>query len=83
LRAYINYQQDNWAQYLPLAKFAANNHISKTTGLSPFFANYGMHPKLDFKPDLWIDNPEEGQAQSLTHLLAEIYNFMKAKMAYA
>jgi transposase InsO family protein len=52
LRAYINYQQDNWAQYLPLAKFAANNHVSKTTGLSPFFTNYGMHPKLDFEPDL-------------------------------
>jgi hypothetical protein len=42
-----------------------------------------MHPKLDFEPDLRIDNLEEGQAQSLTRLLAEIYDFAKAKMAYA
>jgi hypothetical protein len=83
LRAYVNYQQDNWAQYLPLAEFAANNHVSETTGLSPFFVNYGMHPKLDFEPDLRVDNPEEGQAQSLTRLLAEIHDFAKAEMAYA
>jgi hypothetical protein len=82
LRAYINYQQDNWAQYLPLTEFTANNHVSETTRLSPFFANYGMHPKLDFEPDLRIDNLEEGQAQSLTHLLAKIHDFTKAKMAY-
>jgi hypothetical protein len=62
LRAYVNYQQDNWAWYLPLAEFTTNNHVSETTGLSPFFANYGMHPKLDFEPDLRIDNPQEGQA---------------------
>jgi hypothetical protein len=52
LRAYVNYQQDNWAQYLPLAEFTANNHVSETTGLLPFFMNYGMHPKLNFEPDL-------------------------------
>jgi hypothetical protein len=78
LRAYVNYQQDNGAQYLPLAEFTANNHVSETTGLSPYFANYGMHPKLDLEPDLRVDNPEEGQAQSLTRLLAEIHDFAKA-----
>jgi transposase InsO family protein len=82
LRAYVNYQQDNWAQYLPLAKFATNNHVSKTTRLSPFFANYGMHAKLDFEPDLRIVNLEEGQAQSPTGLLTKIHDFTKAKMAY-
>jgi hypothetical protein len=83
LRAYVNYQQDNWARYLPLAEFTTNNHISETTELSPFFANYGMHLKLDFEPDLRVDNLEEGQAQSLTCRLAEIHDFVKAEMAYA
>jgi hypothetical protein len=46
LRAYVNYQQDNWVQYLPLAEFAANNHVSETTTVSPFFANYGFDPRL-------------------------------------
>jgi transposase InsO family protein len=27
---YINYQQDNWAEMLPLAQFAYNNTISST-----------------------------------------------------
>jgi hypothetical protein len=83
LRAYINYQQDNWAWYLPLTEFTTNNDVSETTGLSPFFANYGMHPKLNFEPDLQVNNPEEGQAQSFTHQLAEIHDFVKAEIAYA
>jgi transposase InsO family protein len=83
LRAYINYQQDDYAWYLPLTKFATNNDISETTGLLPFFVNYGIHPKLDFEPDLQVDNPEEGQAQSHTRWLTEIHDFAKAKMVYA
>src|SRR5258708_10764231 len=36
LRAYMNYQQDNWAPLLPLAEFAYNNATSTTTGISLF-----------------------------------------------
>ena len=36
--------------WLPIAEFAANNAVSETTGVSPFFANYGFHPKLGVKP---------------------------------
>src|SRR5258708_22416204 len=46
LHAYMNYQQDNWALLLPLAEFAYNNATSTTTGVSPFFANKGYHPRL-------------------------------------
>src|SRR5258708_514821 len=46
LQAYTNYQQDNWALLLPLAEFAYNNATSATTGISPFFANKGYHPRL-------------------------------------
>src|SRR5258708_3020611 len=46
LRAYTNYQQDNWALLLPLAEFAYNNAASATTGISPFFANKGYHLRL-------------------------------------
>jgi hypothetical protein len=48
LWAYINYLQDNWAEWLPLAEFAANNQALETTGLSPFFANKGFHPYYQF-----------------------------------
>src|SRR6202045_3684148 len=46
LRAYCNYQQDNWSDLLPLAEFAYNNAPSAATGITPFFANKGFHPNL-------------------------------------
>src|SRR5258708_23839940 len=42
----MNYQPDNWALLLPLAEFTYNNAASTTTGISPFFANKGYHPRL-------------------------------------
>ena len=46
LCVYCNYQQDNWADLLPLAEFAYNNALSATTRISPFFANKGYHPNI-------------------------------------
>jgi len=47
LRVYINYQQDDWANLLPLAEFAYNNTSHSATMVTPFFANKGFHPKLE------------------------------------
>jgi hypothetical protein len=38
LRAYINYLQDDWAEWLASVKFTANNHVSETTDMLPFYA---------------------------------------------
>jgi hypothetical protein len=46
LRAYCNYQQNNWNQLLPMAEFCYNNSHSETTKVSPFFANYSYHPRF-------------------------------------
>lgn len=54
LRTYTTYLQDNWSDLLPLAEFAYNNAESASTGLSPFFANYGFHPQLSQKT--WSDS---------------------------
>ena len=40
---FCNYQQDNWSEILPLAKFTYNNSPSVTTGITSFFANKGYH----------------------------------------
>ena len=55
LRSNINYLQDDWAEHMPLAEFAANNQASETTGVSPFFANYGYDPR-------WTDDPQHDAA---------------------
>ncbi|KAL2014424.1 hypothetical protein VTN00DRAFT_1949 [Thermoascus crustaceus] len=40
LHCYINYQQDNWVELLPMAQFAYNSAKNKTTQESLFYANY-------------------------------------------
>ncbi|KAL2010903.1 hypothetical protein VTN00DRAFT_3621 [Thermoascus crustaceus] len=53
LRCYINYQQDNWVELLPMAQFAYNSAKNKTTQESLFYANYGFEPSAyqEPKPD--------------------------------
>ena len=36
--------------WLPLAEFASNNTESETSGISPFFSNYGLDPRLGTEP---------------------------------
>src|SRR5258708_29360077 len=61
LQVYMNYQQDNWVTLLPMAKFAYNNAMNATTGVSPFFANQGYHP--EFTVDLQVETSSaEAQA---------------------
>ena len=45
-RHYVNCKQNNWVSFLPITQLAHNNKKSDTTGLTPFFANYGKHPEL-------------------------------------
>ena len=48
-RAYVNYEQNSWLELLPLVEFVYNNLVHASTGMSPFFTNYGYHPELQFK----------------------------------
>jgi len=48
LRTFINHQQDDWVQWLPLAEFAANNGVSESTKCTPFFAVQGVDPRMSF-----------------------------------
>src|SRR3954463_12436004 len=44
LRAFTNYQQNNWEDNLPYAEFACNNATNSSTGLTPFYINHGHNP---------------------------------------
>lgn len=48
LRKYISFTQEDWELWLCLAEFAANNAMNESTKMSPFFANYGFHPRMSF-----------------------------------
>ena len=59
LRVYCDYHQDNWYELLPLAEFIYNNAQNSSTRMSPFFANYGCHPryKVTVSAPLESSNP--------------------------
>ena len=48
LRSYCSYQQDDWAELLPLAEHAYNSAVSESINISPFEANYGFSPRTNW-----------------------------------
>jgi hypothetical protein len=56
LRAFSNYEQDNWAELLPLAEFAYNNSVHHSMWMTPFWANYHNHLAVQFKPPIASSN---------------------------
>lgn len=83
LRAYVNYLQDDWAHYLPMAEFVANNTVSESTGVTPFYANHGQHPKLFFDLSIPSSNTEAFDAESHVVRLREIHETAKINMLWA
>jgi len=57
----VSYQHDDWLALLSQAEFAYNNTMHASTGISPFFANYGFHPRfsLDIPGDSVNPSAEE------------------------
>jgi hypothetical protein len=47
LRAYVNYLQDDWVHWLTLVKFAYNNRVRASTGITPFFTEKGFHLSIE------------------------------------
>jgi transposase InsO family protein len=45
LRFLVDYRQTNWDLLLPIVEFSINNHRSQSTQHTPFYLNYGHHPK--------------------------------------
>ena len=69
LQCTVNYHQDNWVDLLPLAKFAYNNTCHSSIRHTPFFVNYGRHPKFDTFHSTRGKNPA---AKDLAHHLANL-----------
>jgi len=83
LRAYVAYQQDDWVDWLPLAEFSANSLDSESTHTSPFFANYGFHPRMGFEPTAPTLSPPSRDAQRFADRMQEITDFVKSELSVA
>ena len=55
LRHYTSFQQDDWAELLPLAEHAYNTATSESTKVSLFFANYGFNQETQWVKPMATD----------------------------
>ena len=47
LQYYVNYQQNNWTEWLATVEFQYNDKRHVVTGRTPFELNFGRHPWKD------------------------------------
>ena len=57
LRNFVNYNQNDWYQLLPLAEHAYNNPVTNAHGMSSFYANYGFHLQTEWIKEREAQNP--------------------------
>ena len=74
LWAFVNFEQNDWAQLLPMAEFAYNNAKNVSTGFTPFELNYGYYPRVSYKKDLNSCSP----SKTAEELSSELRNLMAA-----
>jgi len=82
LRSYVNYEQDDWCQWLPMAEFMGNNHASETTETSPFFANCGYDPRIDFLDEQALPTDDQA-ARSFVVTMTELHAHLRTEMGDA
>lgn len=51
LRTYVNFEQNDWDEYLDLFEFCWNNSKHASTGMPPFYADQGYLPNFQIKPE--------------------------------
>jgi hypothetical protein len=92
LRAYVNYQQDDWDEWLPQAEAAMNANPSATTGISPFFATNGYEPQMSFdlQPSEEVTLPrsskeafERSRAEAFAKAVQERSQFLQEQIILA
>lgn len=54
LRAFINFEQDDWAWLLPIAKFVYNNAKNISTDHTSFELNHDYHPQAYYRADHYL-----------------------------
>uniref|UniRef100_A0A670KGS1 Gypsy retrotransposon integrase-like protein 1 n=1 Tax=Podarcis muralis TaxID=64176 RepID=A0A670KGS1_PODMU len=82
LRCYANQQPTTWVDYLPLAEFAYNNTKHVSTGVTPFFANNGRHPRT-FPGLERVGEGEPQAAEALASELQEVHEQLRRQLELA
>lgn len=79
LRCYINLQQDNWVEMLPQAQLQYNSSVTESTGVTPFYANYGFTPEA-YRPPR--DGPNADNARILAEDMIQLQEELKSQLEF-
>ena len=71
LRAFVNFEQNDWARLLPMAEFAYNNAKNASTGFTLFELNCGYHPRVSYEENLDLRSKSR-TAEELSSELQEL-----------
>jgi len=77
VRTFVNYDQNDWYQLLPLAEHGYNNSATNAHKMTPFFANYWFHPQMEWMEEREADNPG---ATMYAHWMQDIYQQTKESL---
>jgi transposase InsO family protein len=80
LRCFIDHQQSNWSELLPLAELAYNNSRHASTRQTPFFANYGYHPRFEIQSPT---TPMVPSAESRVAQIQKIHHHLVTELTKA
>ena len=82
LRAFVNFEQNDWARLLPMAEFAYNNAENASTGHTPFELNCGYHPRVSFEKDT-DPRSRSKTAEELSSELRELMTVCRENLHHA
>ena len=82
LCAFVNYLQDDWLNWLPLAEFVGNNTKSETK-VTPFFANKSFHPRMGVEPTRSPTNVNELNANIFANRMEDIQSMLQSHILLA
>lgn len=77
LRCYLDYQQENWLQLLPIAEFVYNNSQHASLKNSPFYINYGFNPAIELSTHVSTNTTSTDFATNFDELLETARNEMR------
>lgn len=79
LRAFVSYNQRNWSDLLPALTLAYNNSINQSTGFTPYYLDFGQHPRTPMALLEGLNPSEETDVNSVEEFLTR----MKSTLAIA
>src|SRR5258708_27356951 len=80
LWVFVSHRQDDWADWLPLAKLAYNNRIHSATCCTPFKLDSGQHPRMGSEPT-WSSTVEA--TDDFAQQMSQMQDEAKAALEHA